>query len=284
MKKNEVLINKIAILLTVFNRKEKTLTCLNTIFKQVLSSDYLFKIYMVDDGSTDGTAEEVKIKFPSVQVIKGDGNLYWNRGMHTAWKKAAEDSIYDYFLWLNDDTYLQENAFSLMLNSSKKMNDTSIICGATTNMDKTKTTYSGTQKVGGKLLDPNGSLQKCEIFNGNFVLVPKSVYKVLGNLDWTFRHAIGDFDYALRAKASNINCFLAPEYIGICESNPTLPKWCLPQTPLLDRFKILYSPLGYADPIPFFIYEKRHFGTLTAIKHFLSINLRAFIPSLWKKK
>lgn len=51
--------NHIAILLTVFNRKEKTIKCLRNITAQSLPADTKFDIYIVDGGSTDGTVESV---------------------------------------------------------------------------------------------------------------------------------------------------------------------------------------------------------------------------------
>ena len=56
--------NHIAILLTVFNRKEKTIKCLRNITAQSLPADTKFDIYIVDGGSTDGTVESVKTQFP----------------------------------------------------------------------------------------------------------------------------------------------------------------------------------------------------------------------------
>lgn len=56
--------NHIAILLTVFNRKEKTIKCLRNITAQSLPADTKFDIYIVDGGSTDGTVESVKHSFP----------------------------------------------------------------------------------------------------------------------------------------------------------------------------------------------------------------------------
>jgi GT2 family glycosyltransferase len=275
---------KIAVVITCHNRKLKTLACLEALYNCKLSEGYAFEVFLVDDGSTDGTGEAVRTNYPKVNVIQANGNLYWNRGMHLAWKTASAINEYHYYLWLNDDTQLYSNALEVVINSSIHENDCSIICGATCSKASNKVTYSGFLLSHHKLLKPNGTNQPCDIFHGNFVLIPKAVFKEIGNLDWKFRHAIGDFDYGLRAKKTGIKCFIAPEFVGTCESNPTLPKWCLSSTPLIKRFKLLYSPLGYAEPIPFFIYEKRHFGLPTAIKHFLSINLRAFIPYLWKQK
>ena len=203
--------------------------------------------------------------------------------MHTAWKAAAKHKAYDLYLWINDDTVLFKNALQIILQAAQETNFSSIVCGNTCSEIDGSITYGGrgnTNEAG--ILVPNGQLQECTIINGNFLLVPKIIYETIGNIDWAFRHAIGDFDYGLRAIKSGFKNYVAYAYVGTCELNPTLPKWCLKETPIKKRFELLYSPLGYAEPIPFFIYEKRHFGLLTAIKHFITINLRALIPQLWK--
>lgn len=272
----------IAILLTVHNRKAKTLACLEKIFEQVGLDNIILDVYVTNDGCTDGTQEALADKFSTVHVIQGDGSLYWNRGMYKAWEKAASTKEYDFFVWLNDDTLLDEEAIYSLLSDYEKVKTPSLICGATKSAYTGGITYSGRAKQEYALIIPNGVPQRCEIINGNAVLVPNQIYKVVGNLDWTFRHAIGDFDYGLRVKKAGFSCYVSSEVIGVCEHNPKLPKWCLPEISLKNRLKNLYSPLGYAEPIPFFIYERRHFGLLTAIKHFVSIHLRVFLPQLWK--
>ena len=276
-------VKNIAVLLTCHNRKEKTLSCLRSLYEATLPKGFLFNVFLVDDGSTDGTSEAVKKQFPKVTIIKGDGTLFWSRGMHTAWQAAAKHKAYDAYLWINDDTFLFKNALKTMLQAAEETSFFSIICGNTCSEKDGSITYGGRIKTNeeGRLV-PNGQLQECTIINGNFLLVPKIIYETIGNIDWAFRHAIGDFDYGLRAIKAGFKNYVAYAYVGTCELNPTLPKWCLKETPIKKRFELLYSPLGYAEPIPFFIYEKRHFGLLIAIKHFISINLRALIPQLWK--
>ena len=46
--------------------------------------------------------EAVGKMFPQVHIIKGDGNLFWNRGMYMAWQAAIKEKDYDFYLWLND--------------------------------------------------------------------------------------------------------------------------------------------------------------------------------------
>ncbi len=58
----------------------------------------------MDDGSTDGTSEMIREKFPEVTLLHGDGNLWWtaatNMGIRNALETACDD---DYILVINDD-------------------------------------------------------------------------------------------------------------------------------------------------------------------------------------
>lgn len=271
---------QIAVLLTVHNRREETLCCLQNLFKQKLNSDFLMDVYLTDDGCTDGTPEAIREQYPKVIIIKGDGNLFWNRGMYTAWKKAAETQDYDFYLWLNDDTFLFNNAIQTLLKESSEKNNKSIIVASIKSKEKDIPTYGGYSKK--VLMRPNGNLQECDTFNGNCALIPKYVFNKIGYLDWKFRHAIGDLDYGYRAKRAGLPNYISSIYLGTCEKNPQLPAWARKEVPLVQRLKNLYSPLGYAEPIPFFHYEKKNLGLFIAIKHFITIHIRVLFPQLWK--
>ena len=84
---------RIAAIITCHNRKEKTLVCLKSLFQIIQNID----VFLTDDGSTDGTSEAVKKIYPQVNIIQGDGNLFWSRGMYIAWKEAVKGG-YDYYL------------------------------------------------------------------------------------------------------------------------------------------------------------------------------------------
>lgn len=271
----------VAILLTVFNRKEKTLQCLQHLIKQLPVDSYETDIYLTDDGCTDGTPEVVREKFPEVNIIRGDGNLYWNRGMHQAWLAASAERNYDFYLWLNDDTNLFPKALSALLEGSSRHDDKAIICGATCSEKKETMTYGG-RNAKGELTPPNGELHPCEYFNGNIVLIPRSVFQLIGNLDPAYTHALGDFDYGMRAREAGIEIYQAPNFIGTCEQHDTLPKWCDSGYPLKVRLKHFRSPLG-GHPREQFRFEKRHYGSLRACFHYLTIHLRVLIPQLWEK-
>jgi GT2 family glycosyltransferase len=215
--------NSIAVLITCHNRKEKTTYCIQSLLDQSgLGHDYSIELFLVDDGCTDNTSEAIRSRFPEVNIIQGNGNLYWNRGMLLAWDTASSSNNYDYYLWLNDDTFLYDNAILTLL-QCKYPN--SIVTGTTQSQINYNPTYGGYLTKSKNLISPNGSYQQCDYSNGNCVLVPKYVYEKVGNLDPIFHHALGDFDYSLRARKMGIEIYVAPHFIGFCESHETNPNW-----------------------------------------------------------
>jgi GT2 family glycosyltransferase len=275
------MIKYIAVLLTCHNRKEKTLSCLNALFQCTLPDGYKFEVFLVDDNSTDGTSEATKERFPLVNIIQGDGNLYWNRGMHLAWETASKTNDYDYYLWLNDDTMLLPNAVNELIQCAEKENNKSIICGTSCDtQNKNILTYGGHTKKNG-LIKPNGKMQYCEFFNGNIVIVPNYVFAKVGMNDNRFRHAFGDFDYGIRAQKQGICLIVAPNILGKCDEHENLATWCNPQKSFRERWKHFRSPLGQ-NPEEFFVYEKRRKGFFIAFFRYLTNHLRVCFPKIWE--
>lgn len=270
----------IAVLLTCYNRKNKTLKCLRKLYaQQGLNINYAQEVFLVDDSSTDGTAQQIAIEFPKVKIIEGNGNLYWNRGMHLAWETAVATREYDYYLWLNDDTFLFENAIAEMLFC---LPANSIISGTTSSFVHKNPTYGGFNDSTKDLIKPTGQFQECGHINGNCVLISNKVFQLVGNTDPIFHHALGDFDYGLRAKKLGVKLYVAPNYIGTCESHSSIPGWRSTSETLFNRFKYLYAPASGCHPFQYFVFDKRHNGLGIAILHIISIHIRAIIPGLWK--
>lgn len=272
----------IAVLLTVFNRKDKTLQSLERLYKLLPLDDIQVDVYLTDDGCTDGTPEAVTEHFPQVNIIHAKGDLFWNRGMWTAWETAAKTKKYDFYLWLNDDTFVYDNMLEVLIEAALDTKEKAIIVGATESTDHSNITYGG-RLNDGKIPSPNGRLLKVKYFNGNIVLIPQAVYNVLGNLDPYFTHSKGDFDYGLRATKVGFDIYQAGEVLGECDAHPTLDKWCNPNVPLAQRWKMLNRPNGM-PPKETFHLEKRHIGFVTACLHYVTIYVRCLCPKLWNNR
>ncbi|MFT3754069.1 MAG: glycosyltransferase [Paludibacter sp.] len=273
----------IAILMTVHDRKEKTLACLSTLFQCKFSFGYKIYVFLVNDGCADGTEKAVIEQFPQVNIIQGDGNLYWNRGMFLAWKTAVTVLDFDYYVWLNDDVVLYENALGDLIQSSEQLNNLAIVCGTTcaTN-NSNKITYGGrVRKLG--IVKPNRELQQCDCCNGQLCLIPRYVYKKMGMNDPIFHHGFGDWDYGFRAKKKGIDIWVAPFVSGVCDenSNDEFPAYLNPTYPLAKRLKILYSPLG-KNPYQSFVYTYRHNSLISAVITYVMLHVNIVFPFKFK--
>lgn len=266
--------------MTVHNRKEKTLSCLNRIVSQKLPKEYVIKIYLTDDGSTDGTSDAIrKLYEDKVVIIQGDGNLFWNRGMFLAWTEAIKHGGYDYYLWLNDDTDLHQEAISNLIKAANKYQD-SIIVGSTCSSTSPKEITYGGYKENLLVQKRDGEIQECDFFNGNIVLVPNSVVEKVGILDPYFHHSFGDFEYGKRARKNGIKSYVIGP-IGTCDRNSPYVKWMNPEISVFKRIKILYSPLGF-NPFEAFRVEK-YDSLLGACMTFVYLHCKAFFPKLFKQ-
>lgn len=272
----------LAVLLTVFNRKDKTLQSLERLYNLLPLDGYQVDVYLTDDGCTDGTPEAVAEHFPQVNIIHAKGDLFWNRGMWTAWDTAAKTKDYDFYLWLNDDTFVYDNMLKELIEATLETKEKAIIVGATESTDHSVITYGGRLK-NGSIPKPDGSLMEVDYFNGNIVLIPWAVYKVLGNLDYYFTHSKGDFDYGMRAKKAGVAMYQTGEVLGECDAHPTFDKWCNPSVPFVQRWKMLHRPNGM-PPKETFHLEKRHKGLLTACFHYFTVYARCIFPIFWRNR
>lgn len=284
--------NSIAALLTCHNRRQKTLDSLAALFEQVLPAEFELRVYLVDDGSTDGTAEAVRQAYPQVKVLHGDGNLFWNGGMRLAFDAALKDDC-DYYLWLNDDTVLDADALSKVIATSRRLAeqgyDRAIVAGSTRDPQTNELTYGGLERSSWwhplhfRMVQPGEDAKRCDTMHGNCVLIPREVAKAVGNIEPAFIHYLGDWDYGLRAKQQGCTVWIAPGFAGTCASNPSQHGQCWDDTEMSlgDRFKKVAQPKGFA-PSESKVFAQRHTGFLWPIYWSLPY-IRLFLISFFRK-
>ncbi|MGH6630763.1 MAG: glycosyltransferase family 2 protein, partial [Burkholderiales bacterium] len=93
---------KVFIVLPVHNRREVTRKFVECLKRQTYAPYHLI---LVDDGSTDGTAEMVREGIPGATVIRGNGGWWWAGSLQQGlnWLKAAQPVTGDVVLFINDD-------------------------------------------------------------------------------------------------------------------------------------------------------------------------------------
>lgn len=281
---------KVAVLLTCYNRKDKTLACLFSFFRAVFPRGYHFDIFLTDDGSTDGTKQSVSETFPSVIIINGGGNLFWAGGMRLAWTTALSYDNYDAFLLLNDDVELNKDFITNLLEAEKYSlsikGAKGIYSGATIDNNTKKVTY-GSSKIRKNhfivkydLLEPRSYPQECEITNANILWIDKSVVDKIGILDGRYTHGIADYDYSLKAHSEGIPVYLAPNVCGTCQFDHG-NNWKSSSSSLKDRVHYLKSPKGLAYK-EYLFYVRRHFPMFLPYS-FIMLWMKTLFPFMWDK-
>jgi GT2 family glycosyltransferase len=277
----------VAVIITCHNRKEKTIKCLTNLMNQTGIGDITLAIYLVDDGSTDGTSNAVRKKFTEVKIIKGDGTLFWNGGMRLGFAEAMKGR-YDYFLWLNDDTFLYSDTLIKMIESSdelrKKHKKEVIVTGTIIDLETGEVNYGGRNQKSKLsplkflLVDKNNNLQKCDTFNGNVVLIPQVIPAEIGNISKEYgKQHNGDFDYGLRAKYAGFDTWVISGVIGECSYNTNEGGLHDTSLSLRERIKQMKSPKGVPPAKEWMIFTRRHGGLLWPYYWFRTI-IRVVFP------
>lgn len=99
----------LSIIIVNFNTKQLLADCLESIFKEDISSK--FRVVVVDNGSSDGSVEMVEKKFPGVLVIKSNKNLGFSKANNLGIKAGGAK----YYLLLNSDTIMPGGALESLV-------------------------------------------------------------------------------------------------------------------------------------------------------------------------
>lgn len=273
---------RIAALMSCFNRKIYTLRCLKQLINDI-PAGIGFDVYLLNDGCTDGTPEEVKTHFPSVNIINGDGSYYWNRGMNKAFEEAYK-SKYDFYMWVNDDVMFYKDIVKKLVesyNSVKRKNIKSIIVGYTMDQTEKEVTYSAFREkktiipLTFERVIPSTQLEEADSFHGNCVLIPAAVVEQIGFNDNTYRHGFGDADYGLTAVRNGCKVYLTNYPVGICDRNDA--NWAInrDKMPLKERYRRLNSVKQ--RPVKEWLYFTKKFGGSRWWMRFICPYIKVFV-------
>ena len=223
----------IAVLITCFNRKEKTLKCLNSLQEswENAGKSVSLSVFLTDDGCTDGTADAIlaaQFHIP-VHILQGTGSLYWNGGMINSWKAALAEGGFDGYLWLNDDTYalpeFWEDLIAADEHSLRTYGKRGIYVGSTKDAKTDSFTYGGFNYVSQiTLLDqfviPDGqTFQSCQAAHGNITYVSQEVVQKKGIFCDKYWHGGTDHDYTYLAHKAGFPVLVLPHYAAVCEND-----------------------------------------------------------------
>lgn len=243
---------------------------LRRLFAQLLPESTELTVFVLDAGSSDGTADAIGSEFPKVRLLRGDPSIYWNAGMRVVFGVAMRDD-FDHYIWLNDDTNLYPDAISRSLDVYHRLRalgeERPIIVGTTQDPNSHEPTYGGIVRsiwfypFRYRLANVTEKPLRCHTINGNFVLIPQEAAKVTGNLNEAFTHSMGDHDYGLRARKVGCSLWVAPGYVGTCTRNGIQGTWKDESLSFRERWRKLNGPKGM-PPREYLTFTRLHGGAL----------------------
>ena len=219
---------KVEIVTPVHNRRETTVQFLKSLAR-IDKTGLDVHIIIVDDGSTDGTSETIEKQFLEVQIVRGDGTLFYCGGTNRGISAALERNP-DYILTVNDDAVFHEQFLRRLIKTARE-NPRSVVGGLLLLWNVPHIVFQvGFQwktSVGGWFQPENMSAFdfpstafEVEGMAGNCILFPAEAIKECGLLDENkFPHNWGDIQYVVRMKKAGWKLFVEPKAFVWCEPN-----------------------------------------------------------------
>ena len=216
---------RIIIVMTCHNRMAKTRLCIKNLSESAKRlRDVDTRIVACNDGSTDETQSVLEQCGLPIDIVMGHGNLYWAKGMALAMKRAEQFDP-DFYLLVNDDVIFFESAISTMMNSFLKCGSTKTAIVGATKDDNEKYSYGGvTWDSNGLLIKrnyhqvlPSDLCPECKLANWNCILIPRALYRIVGQIDDFYEHGFADYDYSNRIVLSKCKMKIAFDYVWICD-------------------------------------------------------------------
>ncbi len=248
----EVASVRVAAIIPTHDRLSDLLECLKTVCDQ---AGITVQPIVVNDGSPPGTVEQLRQAYPQIEIIEGDGNLWWAAALNLG-IQAGLKAGYDYLLLLNDDNTLGSNAVRTLLDYAEAHTNTIVgslvlIRGVSQVSDVGVTV--GWWRAGPYLKDfrkeYRGQYKEplpADALGGQGVLVPRAVFEKIGILNsQDFPQYFGDTDFYLRARAAGFSVIVQPASI-VWNRPPNRAKAVRPANlrEAFDRLVKLYSWVG----------------------------------------
>lgn len=219
----------VSILIVSYNTVDLTVACIQSIFDQ--SEDVPFEVIVVDNASSDGSADEIAKRFPNIRLVRSADNIGFGRGNNL----AAQTATGDYILLLNPDTVVLDHAVDKIVRFARSVPDALVWGGKTVFPDGTLNPTSVwrflslwsllTQAIGlnkifpcSDILNreaypkwPRDTVREVEMVTGCFLLITHDLWRRLDGFDDGFFMYSEETDLCFRARKMGARPMFTPE-------------------------------------------------------------------------
>lgn len=203
--------SKVSIIIVNFNGGQEPIDCLQSVHRLFYPKNKL-EIIVVDNGSIDGSVQEIAKKFPEVRLIRLEKDI----GYPASLNLGILNSKSNYIFLGNDDVTLEKNSISQMVDYLKSNKTTAVVGGKVFIKDSHKQSTDSANDYNfytGAFKTPKNNssilwLQSCAI------MTTRHVVEKIGLFDRDYYPLyFDDFDFCLRAKRAGFDLAYLPQAI-----------------------------------------------------------------------
>lgn len=208
---------EVSVIIPVFNNLDYTRQCLTSLFTVKEPVDY--EIIVVDNGSTDGTAEYLSQLPSMVRVVSPGENLGFAKGSNA----GALEARGRFLCFLNNDTMVLPGWLSSMVDCAKQNPEIGIVGNLQIFPETGKVQQAGIVCGPHKLVRSiynnelpatHPAVQKPREFQfiaGSCMLIEKEFFFRLGGFDESYRNSCEDVDLCMKARDAGRKVFYCPQ-------------------------------------------------------------------------
>ncbi|AYG03713.1 glycosyltransferase [Gryllotalpicola protaetiae] len=221
----------LTVVIVSYNTREQTLACLDSLVAEAARAPGLeVSAVVVDNGSSDGSAEAVRARHPAVLVIDAGENLGFAAGVN----RGAAQATGEYVLLLNPDTTVLPGALVALVDFAQAHPEHGLYGGRTLAADGSLEPSScwgapslwsllcfatglSTAFARSRLFDPESlgrwqrdTVREVPVITGCLLLIARFDWNRLGGMDERFFLYGEDADFSLRAAAAGMRPVIVP--------------------------------------------------------------------------
>lgn len=207
------------IIVLSWNGKADTLECLRSL-KELVYPNY--KVFVIDNASSDGTAEVVHTEFPDVEMIINKENLRFAGGNNIGIEYVLSNGT-DYILLLNNDTTVDKYFLQKLVDTAESNSKIGMVGPKIFYFnDPNRIWYAGGKiewwkgwlsHIGVRELDKGqyNQTKETDFISGCCILVKREVVEKIGMLDTAYYIYGEDVDWCVRANRAGYKLIFEPQ-------------------------------------------------------------------------
>lgn len=218
----------ILVIIVTYNAMHWAKRCFDSIRQSTIIPD----VFVVDNGSTDGTQQFIRKNYPEVRFTQSEENLGFGKANNIGLQYAL-DNNYDYVYLLNQDAWVMSDTFEKLIETSKMHPEFGVLSPMQMQAnlqhldEKFVTNVIGNHQRNAPYLVEDLYLnQKRDVYDVSFVmaahwLITCACLECVGGFSPTFPHYGEDGNYLNRVNYWQMKIGIVPDAMAVHDrSNP----------------------------------------------------------------